>query len=131
MRFRILTMRVLFITLAVFAVPVLVAAQKSGYVWANEPASASYIPSSTFSFNSSGGAISITRSGVGAYNVRFSGLGSAATGGNVLVTAYGGVSETCKVVNWNAAGADFVVNVRCFSSTGASADSQYSINVVR
>ena len=131
MRFRILTMRVLFITLAVFAVPVLVAAQKSGYVWANEPASASYIPSSTFSFNSSGGAISITRSGVGTYNVRFSGLGSAATGGNVLVTAYGGVSETCKVVNWNAAGADFVVNVRCFSSTGASADSQYSINVVR
>jgi hypothetical protein len=124
------TVRVLFTILAALALPTLASAQKSGYVWADNPTSASYTPSPTYSFNSSGGATDITRSGVGTYAVQFSGLGGgSSSGGNVQVTAYGGGSETCKVVSWGSGGANFVANVRCFNSAGSPADTRYSINV--
>src|SRR5215213_594327 len=130
MIFRTFTVRCLFAILAALALPTLASAQKSGYVWADNPASASYTPSTMYSFNSSGGAINVTRSGDGAYAVRFGGIGgSGAAGGNVLVTAYGGGSETCKVVNWNSGGADFIVNVRCFTAVGSPADTRYTARV--
>src|SRR5262245_42166976 len=59
-----------------------------GYVWANQPSSASYTPSLTYQFNSAGGTNTITRSGVGQYTVHFPGLSTL--GGHVQVTAYGG-----------------------------------------
>src|SRR5438270_871613 len=131
MTFRTFTVRVLFAVLAALALPALASAQKSGYVWADNPTSASYTPSTIYSFNSSGGGITISRSGVGAYVVNFSGIGgSGSAGGNVLVTAYGGGSETCKVMNWSSSGANFVANVRCFNSGGSPIDTRYSINVV-
>src|SRR5438270_61729 len=131
MTFRTFTVRVLFAVLAALALPALASAQKSGYVWADNPTSASYTPSTIYSFNSSGGGITISRSGVGAYVVNFSGIGgSGSAGGNVLVTAYGGGSETCKVVSWNSGGADFIVNVRCFNSAGGAVDTRYAARVV-
>ena len=124
------SVRVIFSILAALALPTLASAQKSGYVWADNPTSAGYTPSATYSFNPSGGATSITRSGVGTYAVQFSGLGGgSSSGGNVQVTAYGGGSETCKVVSWGSGGASFVANVRCFNSAGSSVDTRYSINV--
>jgi len=126
MKFRTFTLRILFVILSLFALPILASAQ-SGYVWANEPATASYIPSTTYSFNSSGGAIKITRSGVGTYSVRFAGL-NAVSGGNVLVTAYGSGSETCKVVSWNHIG-DFLADVRCFNHLGNPVDTMYTVRV--
>src|SRR5436305_1152737 len=130
MTFRTFTVRVLFAILAALALPILASAQKSGYVWADNPTSASYTPSPTYAFNSSGGTITITRSGIGVYAVKFSGLGGGASaGGNVLVTAYGGGSEICKVVSWSSGGANFIANVRCFNSAGSSVDTRYSINV--
>lgn len=130
MNLRTFTVRCLFAILAALALPTLASAQKSGYVWADNPASASYTPSASYSFNSSGGAINVTRSGVGTYAVRFGGIGGGvAAGGNALVTAYGGGSEICKVVNWNSGGADFIVNVRCFDTAGSLADTRYTARV--
>jgi hypothetical protein len=130
MNFKTFTVRVLLTILAALILPALASAQRLGYVWANDPASASYTPNATYSFNSAGGAINISRSGAGTYAVRFSGLGGGASaGGNVLVTSYGGGSEICKVVNWNSAGADFTVNVRCFTAAGAAVDTMYTVRV--
>lgn len=105
-------------------------AGRTGYVWANNPTSASYTPSTTYSHNSSGGTITITRSSIGRYAVRFAGLGGSGTaGGHVQVTAYGGGSETAKVANWGSSGTDFIVNVRCFNSSGTPVDTRYTVLV--
>ena len=99
-----------------------------GYVWANEPLAASYTPHRDFAYNSSGGAINISRPSTGAYIVRFAGLGGqGAGGGTVQVTAYGSGSATCKVLSWESEAGDFVVDARCFESSGALADSQYTV----
>jgi hypothetical protein len=130
MNFRTFTVRILFTILAALILPTLASAQKQSYVWANEPASASYTPNATYSFNSSGGAINISRSGAGTYAVRFAGLGGGASaGGNVLVTSYGGGSENCKVANWLSGGADFTANVRCFTAAGVAIDTMYTVRV--
>ena len=101
-----------------------------GFAWANNPSAASYTPSTLYSFNSSGGPITVTRSGAGAYAVRFAALGgNGLAGGNVQVTAYGSGADACKVASWASGGADFVVNVRCFSSAGAAADAMYTVLV--
>ena len=47
------------------------------YVWANNPTAASYTPSTTYSHNSSGSPVSITRSSAGRYAVTFAGLGGS------------------------------------------------------
>jgi hypothetical protein len=131
MNFKPTTVRVLFAIVAALILPAMASAQKSGYVWANEPASASYTPNPAYSFNSSGGAITISRNGVGVYAVRFSGLGGGpASGGNVLVTSYGNGSETCKVANWGSSGVDFTANVRCFTAAGTAADTTYAMRVI-
>ena len=103
-----------------------------GYAWANNPSSSSYTPSTLYSFNSSGGGTTITRSATGVYQVTFTGLGSNGTeGGHVQVTSYGSGNSHCKVRSWDSTGADFVVNVRCFDGgAGAAADSQYDVQVI-
>jgi carbon monoxide dehydrogenase subunit G len=131
MNTRTLTLRAVFTILTALTLPALAVAQKSGYVWADNPTSAGYTPSPTYSFNSSGGAINITRSAVGTYTINFSGIGgNGSAGGNVLVTAYGSGSEACKVVSWNSGGADFIVNLRCFATNGMPVDTRYSARVV-
>lgn len=101
-----------------------------GYVWANDPAAASYTPSATYSYNSAGGAMTITRSGTGRYSVRFAGLGGgSSSGGNVQVTSYGFGSESCKVQSWGSGGSDFVANVGCFTANGSPGDSRYTVLV--
>ena len=101
-----------------------------GFAWANNPSAASYTPSALYSFNSSGGPITITRSGAGAYAVKFAALGGhGLAGGNVQITAYGTAAEACKVASWSSGGADFVVNVRCFNPAAAPADAMYTVLV--
>ena len=111
------------------------AAQANGirlaYVWANNRTAASYVPSVTYSHNSAGGTVQITRSGTGRYAVRFAGLGgSGQAGGNVQVTPYGSDSNRCKVRWWSSSGSDFVANVACFRSTGDAVDARYTLLVV-
>ncbi|MGQ0618219.1 MAG: cell wall-binding repeat-containing protein, partial [Acidimicrobiia bacterium] len=101
----------------------------AGYVWADQPASAAYTPSSFYQYNSSGGSNTIARSGVGTYTVALPGLG--VDEGTVLVTAYGGGPERCKVVSWNAAAADLAVRVNCFDAAGAAVDVEFDATFLR
>jgi hypothetical protein len=93
------------------------------YAWANQPTTASYSPSTFYRSNPSGGAATITRSGVGRYAVTWSGL-SLLDGGDVQVTAYGGGNIVCKVEGWGPQ----TVGVRCFNpGTNALVDSYFDI----
>lgn len=101
-----------------------------GYAWADQSAAATYTPDAGYTHNSSGGGITITRSGTGAYAVTFAGL--AASGAQrtaVQVSAYSTGSAHCKASGWQSSGADLVVNVRCFALAGAPSDARYTVLV--
>ena len=71
----------------------------------------------------------ITRSSTGVYQVRLPTLGAA--NGHVQVTAYGSGTNECKVASWGPSGTTQVVNIRCFTTAGAPADTLYSMTFVR
>jgi hypothetical protein len=110
-----------------------------GYVWANNPTSPigqSYTPSSGYQFNSTGRVNGITRSGTGAYSVWFPDIGAV---GTALVTAYGQGDAHCKILRWIPLPPspfrpndliDTSLQVRCFSRTGAPADSMFTASFV-
>jgi hypothetical protein len=94
------------------------------YAWADQPTAASYTPSTFYSWNPVGGAISITRLSPGRYSVAWNGVDPAIfDGGDVQVSAYGGGNAQCKVEGWGSASA----TVRCFNPTGALVDSFYTV----
>jgi len=107
-------------------------AATSAWVWANNPVAAVYNPIAVRAHNPAGGPITITRPGVGVYNVRFGGLfplantGGGILAGNVQVTAFGG-NNTCNVQNWVPLGADVQITVRCFTPAGAPVNAQYTV----
>ena len=108
-------------------------AGRFGFTWADQQSLDSYNPHPLWSDNSSGGAVTITRTGTGAYTVRWAGL--ARTSGlpdeTVLVTAYGNVPRRCNVLSWDAfSTADFIANVRCTDLNGVAADSRFVAAVV-
>lgn len=94
------------------------------YVWANNPSAASYTPNTLYSYSSSGGAITITRVGVGHYRVAFSGL--SLNRGHVQVSKYGAGAGTCHVEEWFGGS----VWVLCYNAAGAAADSTYTVMFV-
>jgi hypothetical protein len=102
-------------------------AGKFGYVWADQPTSASYTPSTFYQYNSKGLTNTITRNGTGSYVVKFPGLWRATNGGTVKVTTYGPVSTRCKVTSWGPSGADVFVGVLCVNSFGTPVDSYYTM----
>lgn len=81
-------------------------------------------------FNSSGAANSITRTGTGAYVVRLPNL--AAAGGHVQVTAWPGYDgwRLCKVLRWVPSGSDQLVDVRCYDRFGAAVDVNFTLTYV-
>jgi hypothetical protein len=94
------------------------------YALANVPAAASYTPDPTYSWNPVGGAVSVTRSGVGAYFIKWTGIEAEIRDvGNVQVTAYSPVDAQCIVQGWLADGA----LIRCLGSNGLPVDAQYSV----
>ncbi len=104
-----------------------------GYALADQPAAAGpYAPVASYRFNSSGGAVTVTRDSTGNYSVRFAGL-ARRTGqrDNVQVTAYGAPAGTqCKLRNWYSdAGTDMLVPVHCHAPglAGAAVDSRFTI----
>lgn len=99
--------------------------QIAAYVWADQPANASYSPNGTYQFNITKGANSITRTAAGAYTVKLAGVKTS--GGHAQVTSYGAANDHCKIVSWNPAGADETVKVACFNGAGAAADAQFSL----
>jgi hypothetical protein len=105
-----------------------------GYVWANQPTSASYTPNTAYSFNRSGGSILITKPAgtTGQYTVRFNGLspllGAKST---VKVTGYGSTgNEYCKPSSPRLA--SNVVKIRCFrGNTGAPVNAYYTVLITK
>jgi hypothetical protein len=99
------------------------------YLWAHNPSPALGVPytaSSTYAFNSAGATPTVTRNGVGNYVARLPGQGGG-TGGTVKVTAYGGSSDSCKVLSWYPSFGDLLVNVSCQNAAGAAADEQFTL----
>jgi hypothetical protein len=92
------------------------------YLWANQPSTASYTPSTTYQWNSTGVNNTITRTGVGRYTANLPGMSFVS--GTVEVTAYGAGSNHCKVVSWFTSSVD----VACFTAAGAPADSLFTLN---
>jgi hypothetical protein len=95
------------------------------YLWAEDPAAASYTPSTNHQFNSTGATNTIVRHSTGDYTVTLPGL--AASGGTVKVTAFSGSANSCKASGWDADGADEQVDVLCFDATGAPADVKFTL----
>lgn len=105
--------------------------QRFGYAWADQPLTAGYTPDPAYRYNSSGGAIEITRSSTGVYSVRFAGLGrTPPQRENLQVTGYGGAAGGfCKLGGWQSVGSDLVVETRCFTAPGQPADGRYTVLV--
>jgi TolB protein len=93
------------------------------YAWANAPATASY--DAADSYNSTGAANTIARTGTGAYTVTLPGLGASA--GTVKVTATGAGAQSCEPTAWSASGTAERVQISCFASGGAAADAAFAL----
>ncbi len=95
------------------------------YAFADQPTTTSYMPPAFGAWNPTGGAVSISRSGVGKYSVRWIGADSSILGrGNVQVTAVEYATGThCKVTGQDTESAE----VRCYRPNGTLVDSHYSV----
>jgi hypothetical protein len=97
------------------------------YLWANQPTTTTtYTPSSTYSYNSSGGVNTVTRDNTGLYFAYLPGI--TTDGGNPQVTAYGGVAARCEVVDWYHNHSGTNVAVQCVNSAGNPADEYFDIS---
>lgn len=96
------------------------------YVWANQASSDSYTPDASYSYNASGGAVTLTRSEAGQYQARFAGLGAVSGSGTLHVTAYGS-SASCVSDGWNGEDGDLIAGVRCHDSSGAFTDARFTL----
>lgn len=105
------------------------AAKGIAYLWADQPSTPSYTPSTLFQFNSTGGTNTINRTGVGVYDVLLPGFDKL--GGNVQVSAYGSSAARCKVVTWNQDTPGTTAEVACFDASGAPSDHQFTLTYSR
>jgi len=99
---------------------------EDGYVFANDPSSADYIPDPARQWNSKGGTNTIQRLDVGQYQITMPKLNTI--GGTVLVTAFGWGSERCKVVNWAPRTQGTVIRANCFAANGSAVDTRFTIS---
>lgn len=105
------------------------ASKGMAFLWAGDPASASYTPSAFYNYNSTGGTNTMTRSGVGHYEAALPGL--TTVGGHVQVTAYGAGAGRCKVAEWGQDGSGTRVSVLCFDASGAFSDQRFTLLYIR
>ena len=105
--------------------------RRAGFAVANLPTTASYTPATNRSFNSSGGAITASRSAVGRYQLNFVGLQKlAGHTEHVQVTSVGATLSTCNVVSWGNSGNGLRVLVECRNGVGQFTDSRYGVLVI-
>jgi hypothetical protein len=88
------------------------------------------------SYNSAGGAVTVTPLAIGVYGLRFSGVGdpSGVLAGNVQVTAGqpNAQPRRCKILRWGASGPDVIVYVACHNpATGAAMNSDFTASFHR
>ena len=96
----------------------------AAYAWADRPSTTQYTPNTFYSYNPSGGAITIRRQSAGLYNITWTGADAAIfDDGNVQVTAYGSGNAQCKV---DSSGAENAL-VRCFDPSGTLVDTFYTV----
>ena len=112
----------------IFIVPASVSPTGIAFAWADGPSSATYTPSTSYSYNPTGGGVNITRSSTGQYTVTFSGLNAALlSGGDVRATSYGSTAR-CKVTEWGSGpGNTLQVGVGCYNLTGGAVDAEYEV----
>ncbi|HEU5038683.1 MAG TPA: hypothetical protein VFT70_16880 [Nocardioides sp.] len=93
------------------------------YAWNNSASANANLTNNGYTYNRSGGAVSVVHNSAGNYTITFDGLNL--NGGNVVVSGYGGGATWCKVSSWGSSS----VGVLCFNSAGAATDSLWTIAV--
>ncbi|WP_433220599.1 hypothetical protein ACQP00_18280 [Dactylosporangium sp. CS-047395] len=88
------------------------------------------------SYDSAGGAVTVTPLAIGVYSVRFNAVGdpAGALAGNLQVTALqpNANPRRCKILKWGATGADVVAYVACHNpATGAPMNSDFTASFAR
>jgi hypothetical protein len=106
--------------------------KRIGFAIANLATTASYTPATNSSFNSSGGAITATRSAVGRYAMNFAGLQKLAgrTEHVQVAAAIASVLTTCNVVFWTNSADGLVANIECRNGSGQLVDARYDVLVI-
>lgn len=97
-------------------------------VWANSPTAAEYRPMAGYTTNSTGGDVTVRRTGTGAYTVVLHDSGT--TGGVTHVVPYGGGPVMCTVAGSYRAllgDNDQLIQVRCFAASGVAVDSRFVV----
>ena len=98
-----------------------------GYAWADQPTAASiYTPDRKYQANSTGAKNRVTHFGIGSYRVKFTGLVAGSNAGTVDVTT-NSFAGFCKVVDWTPTATDTIVDVQCFSGSGAPNDAAFNV----
>ena len=133
---------VLFLLWGILGNPQAASAAHSGFVWSNNATSAigvPYTPNPLFAYNSTGGAVTITRTGTGLYLVTFAGLGATSTGtsgagsgGNAQVSSYNSAMTNkyiAKITKVDSLSSDFNVSVRTQKANGAAGNEMFSVLV--
>jgi hypothetical protein len=101
---------------------------KAAYLWANKPKAGSYTPKASHRWSSEGGTPTVVRTAKGRYRVTLPGM---PLGGSVQVTATGTSGSRCHVSAIRTTGLPQRIGVRCFTATGAPADSRFSLSFAR
>lgn len=109
--------------------------RRFAYAWVHDPSeSATYLPSSSYQHNETGGRVLVAHRATGDYTVTFERMAKvdSAFRETVLVTPYGAAGERCHLTGWdNAAnGRDLDVAVSCYTFSGARTDARFSVLVV-
>ncbi|MBX9600284.1 MAG: hypothetical protein K2X35_04740 [Bryobacteraceae bacterium] len=106
-----------------------------GFMWLSTAestgAATTVTPQANYRYNSGGGTIEVTRTGVGLFSVRFAGINpSPAPGGKgpaAQIIGYGGSALRCSVDTITQSGADVTVNAACFAAGGAPANGPFTL----
>jgi len=88
-------------------------------------ATSPYAPQAKYSYNSTGGSITIAHTGTGTYQVALTGFASG-KGDHVSVTAYGSSSNYCNTGYW-LSGNSPTLFVVCYAPGGTPADTEFTI----
>lgn len=93
------------------------------YAWNNSAGADATLTNNGYTYNRSGGEVTVVHNSAGNYTITFNGLNLG--GGNVVVSGYGGGAKWCKVSSWGSSS----IGVLCFDSAGAATDSLWTIAV--
>lgn len=97
-----------------------------GWAVGTQPGTALYSPSNAFSYNSTGGAINIKRTGTGLYEVEFAGLAPGGdSSGNPQVSSYGVTTNRCVTSGFYTQSQSLVLGVVCRNAAGTETDGNF------